>query len=73
MVWTSIVIGILLCTLVTFFFYYQADIIPLDEWFNIVAQKGDETFHWGNITFNSIVEEVVLFSCLFTLCRCLTS
>ena len=32
--------------------------IPLDEWFNIVVQKGDETFHWGNITFDSIIEEV---------------
>ena len=52
---------------------FSANQYALDEWFNIVAQKGDETFHWGNITFNSIVEEVFLFSCLFTLCRCLTS
>ena len=58
MVWTSIVVGLLLCTVVTIFLYYQADMIPLDEWFNIVVQKGDETFHWGNITFDSIIEEM---------------
>lgn len=58
MVWTCIVLGLLLCVIVTIFLYYQADIIPLDDWFNFVVEKGDETFHWGNITFNSFIEEV---------------
>lgn len=38
--------------------YYQAGMIPIDDWFDFVVQKGDETFHWGNMTFESIVEEV---------------
>lgn len=58
MVWTSIVVGLLLCAIVTMFMYYQAGMIPIDDWFNFVVEKGDETFHWGNMTFESIVEEV---------------
>ena len=53
-----IVVGLLLCTLATIVLYYQAGLIPLDDWFNVVAEKGDEVFHWGNITFDSIVEKV---------------
>ena len=53
-----IVLGLLLCTLATIVLYYQAGLIPLDDWFNVVASKGDEVFHWGNITFDSIIENV---------------
>ena len=62
MVWTSIVVGIILCVIVTLFLYYEAGLIPLDEWFNFVVEKGDETFNWGNITFDSVIEEVCIFS-----------
>ena len=58
MVWTCIVLGLILCAFVTIVLYYQAGMIPIDEWFNFIAQKGDETFNWGNITFDSVIEEV---------------
>ena len=51
--------GLLLCILATMVLYYQAGMVPLDDWFNVVAEKGDEVFHWGNITFDSIIENVL--------------
>lgn len=55
-----IILGLLLCILATIVLYYQAGMVPLDEWFDVVAEKGDEVFHWGNITFDSIIENVLL-------------
>ena len=54
-----IIVGLLLCILATMVLYYQAGMVPLDDWFNVVAEKGDEVFHWGNITFDSIIENVL--------------
>ena len=58
MIWTVIVCGLLLCILATIYLYYAAGILQLDGIVNTVIQEGDKVFHWGNTTFNSIVEKV---------------
>lgn len=60
-------LGLLICFVTTVILYYQAGMIPLDDWFDTVVSKGDEVFHWGNTTFDSIIEQVVCMSSL--LCR----
>ena len=50
--------GLLLCILTTIYLYYAAGILQLDGIVNTVIQEGDKVFHWGNTTFNTIVEKV---------------
>ena len=59
--WTTIVIGFLLCTLFTLYLYYAANILHVGPVFDAVVREGDKFFHWGNATFDSVVEKVSLF------------
>lgn len=38
--------------------FQQAAILPVNKWFDTVVSSGDQVFHWGNITFDSIIEQV---------------
>ena len=59
--WTIIVIGFLLCILFTLYLYYAANILHVSAAFDAVVREGDKVFHWGNTTFDSVVEKVALF------------
>lgn len=58
MIWCTIVLGLLLCVLVTLLCFQQAQLLPVNQWFNFLVSTGDEYFHWGNLTFENIVENV---------------
>ena len=60
MIWTVIICGLILCTLATIYLYYAAGILKLEGIVNTVIQEGDKVFHWGNTTFNTIVEKVII-------------
>ena len=58
-VWCTIVLGLLLCVLVTLLCFQQAQLLPVSQWFHFLVSTGDEFFHWGNFTFENIVEQVL--------------
>ena len=56
--WTVAIVGFILCVFLTLYLYYAADILHIDAVADAIINEGDKVFHWGNVTFDSIVEQV---------------
>ena len=45
MIWCTIVLGLLLCVLVTLLCFQQAQLLPVNQWFNFLVSTGDEYYN----------------------------
>ena len=64
--WTVVIAGFVLCVLLTLYLYYAADILHIEAAAEAIINQGDKVFHWGNVTFDSIVEKVI-YGCIYVI------